>query len=202
MTDLSSFIQTIRGFTGIFDIGVHSDALVTSWVRMGEERVSRQLRIADQITISAPLNYTANVAIDVPEDWVQNDFVRVVGGKELQFEQRGAFYSRANTNGYYTSSGRKLIIGGPAGVAGQIELHYFAVVPELDAEDSSWLANDQSQLLVSATLIPAFMRMQEPDQSMAYETYVGSAIVALNEAYQMNTARGGRIVRARSRRLG
>lgn len=193
---LAEFITTIRGWTGYKDPTVHDDALITSWIRMGEERLNDDLRIDRMVIIDATGTVASNT-MDLPADWLESDFVRFVDGPELVFATRPNFYDKENSTGFYTVSGRTLIFGGTESVneGKEVELHYFQEVPQFTGP-ATWVSDHHIRLLTSATMVPASMHLQEPERVQMWEAGTQATIDKLNSNYKTSkVARGGTLVR-------
>lgn len=191
--NLNEFITTIRGWTGYNDPAVVSNALITSWVRMGEERLNTDLRIADMVQIDTATIYNRRVV--TPTDWIKNDFLRMKDVGIIRYMSRDEFYSKDHPDGHYTTSGKFLIVGGPVDkIEGRkVELHYFGDVPQLGA-DPNWVTQRYVRLLTSSTMIPASMYLREPEQAILWETDLTAAIAKLNDSYQASQASGSKLV--------
>ena len=197
-TTLSQFITIIRGYTGFQDPDVQSDELITSWVRMMEERASSDLRISHQVQIDTATIYEQRVQL--PLDWRSNDFVRIVDGAPLSFKPRKEFYDLTGGTGYFTVSGRFLIIGGtPDAVDGkEIEMTYFGDVPQLTDEvgNVSWLVEKCLTVAVAGTM--SFAADAMVDNSINWEDRFNTRVGKLNSEYLESISKGSGI----SRRVG
>lgn len=190
----ADFRTAIRSWTGFKDPDVQTDADIDSWIKIAEERCNLELRIADMLQIRTSLVSEARVV--VPTDWLANDFIRMVDGPELRYMDRPQFYAEGQPPNTYAVSGRFLLIGGePDAVNGKtIELHYFGAVPTFVDEDT-WLYTKYSSLYMAAVMTPASMRMQEPENAVAYEAQVSNLIGKLNAAYIGTRSAGSRLNR-------
>jgi hypothetical protein len=192
----SEFVTSIRGWTGYKNPDRLSDSLIMSWVRIGEERLNEDLRIADMVQIDTATIYSNRVT--VPNDWIANDFLRFENGAEILFVNRNEFYSLKDSSGKYTVAGRFLIIGGDNDtVEGlTVELHYFGGVPQL-MNTATWLTSRHVKLITAATMIPASIWLQEPDRAASWELSVSGTVAKLNDNYNTSTAKSGTIIRKR-----
>lgn len=198
---LDEFITTIRGWTGYKDPNVHTNALITSWTRMGEERLNLDLRIADMVQID-----TANILqnrVATPADWLENDFLREVDGNELVYLPRTRFYAEDSPRNFYTTSGKFLIIGGDIdqNEGKDVELHYFGQVPVL-AGETNWVVDKHLRLLTSAVMTPASMYIHEAEAAALWETGVAGFIKTLNDQYLASKAKSGTMSRKIQSRFG
>lgn len=203
---LSEFIALVRDYTGFQDTTVQTNAKITSWVRMAEERTSSELRVADMVQIDTALITTQRVL--VPSDWRAADFVRIVDGDTLEFQPRKEFYRLNNATGYFTTSGRYLMVGGPPDtVDGKtVELHYFGDVPQLtndvdinDEPIESWLAERYHTILLNGTMTFAAPAMV--DNSVDWDAKFTDRVAKVNDEYLRSIGSGSGLAR-RSRSFG
>lgn len=195
---LNELIAQLRYYLGTYDETVQTDAILTNFVRMGEELISSRLRVADMIQID-----TATLTLDrveLPNDWQANDFVRLVDGRELTYKPRGEFYSMQNSTGWYTTSGLFLMVGGDPGPLNskQLELHYFGDVPPVGVE-GTWLSTRYSSVLLHAAMYFATGGTTDDERSSKYMDYVEKQTDTLNNNYRRSIGSGSRLnIRARS----
>jgi hypothetical protein len=195
--DLTEFLSSLRGWTNFLDEEVFTDALLTSFLRMGEEYLSQNLRCNDMLQID-----TATVVVDrvtLPPDFQKMDFCRIVGGAELRYKPRAQFYSMENTAGYFTTSGLYLIVGGPPSPtsAKEVELHYFGDVPPLTGA-ANWVSTRYLNLLTSSAMVWASAKMEDSEQKSQWLNDLITNINSVNENYMTSTGSGSRL----SRRIG
>lgn len=193
MTAIDDFCVTIRQWMN-WGEEEYPNPLITTMVRMGEERLNEDLRIADMIITSSD----NSVAIDrftLPDDWLESDFVRVVDGEPLEYKSRNDFYTKNadgsyDNRGKFTTIGRELIVS--TDLNGEsIEVSYFGRVPSLDGP--TWLYTKYSGLYISATLVSASAYYVEDDRLGIWTTNVTDTINRLNAAYRMAQPSGSRL---------
>lgn len=194
--NLADFLTTIRGFTKFRDTEVHTDALLISYLRMGEERLSADLRIADMIQIdTAELTATRT---RMPLDYRSMDFLRILGGKPIRYKTRDEFYDDEDnmTTRDYTTSGNFLIIGGTITEAAplSVEFHYFGDVEALEEDNESWLARRYPRLLTAATMEVASLGMVEDEGAVKWDKQAADLIAQMNADYKMSIASGSKLV--------
>lgn len=196
--NLTEFLTSLRGWTGFLDTTVFTDALLTNFLRMGEERISREMRCQEMLRID-----TATITlgrVTMPPDFRAADFVRIVDGNELIFKPRGEFYAlgsgQGSNRGYYTTSGRYLMIGGDPSASNEkeVELHYFGDVPPLTG-DATWLSTRYPTVLTAATMEWASTRMEDSEQKVNWSDDAGKAIDAVNVEYQRSIGSGSKLIR-------
>lgn len=199
MTALSDQCTVIRAWLNR-DAEDYPDALVTSWIRMAESRISRTLRCADQIDVDY-----AEVTIDrvlFPMDWLDLDFVRVIDGEPLEFLDRTTFYRKPLVSQirYYTITGNWLVVGGPPTeeATREIEMSYYASVPPLEASNT-WLQTKYPDLFLMATMVAASAYGVEDERATGFDASVKAAIQEINDQHSMAKASGSRLRRRTTR---
>lgn len=199
--NLQEFIESIRGWTGYHDPAVVPDNLIISWIRMGEERLNVDLRIADMVQIDTATIFSGRVV--TPLDWLSNDFLRVYGEGVYHYLPRDQFYRENKPKGKYSTAGKFLLIGGePDEIEGrQVELHYFGDVPKLIG-DANWVSSRYLRLLTSVTMVPALTYLKEPDQAAMWELDTASNIDKLNFAYRASIGAGSKLTLKKSKGFG
>ena len=199
MTTLADFFTQIRGFTGFTDPTVQTDALLLSWLRMAEERCDSDLRVRDMIKIATVESYEGEA--ELPEDFREATFVGVQSSRLiLEFSDFQDFYADEGPAGKFAYSGPTLFIGG--NVSDTIDLHYFADVPRLTAEGSTWLSEKYLTIITGATLAIAFMSMQEPERAAQWNAAAKGRIEKVNQEYLVAKTAGSRLRRRLNNRLG
>ena len=111
-----------------------SDDLVTSFVRMAEQKLNAELRIDRMIQFSDEALIASRCA-PLPDDCLQLELVRIAnlnvpdGYIPIRYKSRDEFYTTVDNwmTGFYTIQGRQIYIGGPPDtVNGQIlKLTYY-----------------------------------------------------------------------------
>lgn len=183
----------------------YPDQLLFSFTRMGEERINEKLRIADMVVTSVPLTIVNGTA-EFPDDWLESDFVRIIGGDPLQYKPRADFYTRDTATGLYENRGKFTTIGRQIFVADnvvtdtELEVAYFAKVPVLD--NATWLSTKYGALNLMATLIHAGMYYVEDERTAGWSTFVDNKIESLNTAYKMAQPSGSRLTSKSKRTFG
>lgn len=202
--NLATFIVSIRGWTGFSDSDVNTDALITGWLRMAEERISEELRCSDMVQIDTGL-VTVN-RIKLPPDWRANTFVRVLspatGPSVLAYKPIADYYNESEPLGFYTTSGLNLMVGGaPDAIHGKtVEIHYFGDVPPLGVfegitDPGTWLSNRYPRLLTAATMSVASMGLIEDTRAITWETEATNRISTMNAEYTTSKASGSKLKR-------
>lgn len=182
----------------------YSDVLITGFTRMGEERLNETLRIADMVKTSVPLTIVASAAT-FPADWLESDFVRIIGGGPLQYKPRADFYTPNDMGAYenagkFTTIGKEIFVDSAVVSGTELEISYFARVPPLD--DATWLSINYPSLNLMATLIHAGMYFIEDERTAGWVTFVESKIKSLNDAYKMAQPSGSRLSAKSKRTFG
>jgi len=192
--DLTEFLAALRGWTNFLDADVFSDAMLTSFLRMGEEDISRELRCGDMLQIDTAV--IIHNRVNLPTDYRAMDFVRIIGGKELRYKPRPEFYDLKSTEGFFTTSGNFLMVGGnPTAIdAKNVELHYFGDIPPLTGA-ANWVSTRYLSILTAATMVWASTKMEDPEAKMQWQDTSTRGINALNDEYRKSIGAGSRLRR-------
>lgn len=192
MTAIGDHCNTIRAWLN-FD---YADSLITSWTRMAEEYVSSILRVKHMIAIDQATLTQSRVFL--PLDWLDLDFVRVVGGRPLRFMERDTFY-RGDNCGHYTITGNYLVVGDDVQDGLNVEISYYEHVPPL-GDDPNWLQQYYSRVYVAATLSAACAYSIEDDRALMWQASVDDLAAKLNEGHATSRSSGSRLVSVRGKR--
>lgn len=189
MSAIAEFIEQIKGWIN-FD---YSDDLVTSWIRMAEERINTELRVREMIKVDRGL-FIQDPTAPLPEDWLEMDLVRRLDRKEpLRYSDRHDFYTK-DTDGYYTIIGDFIVIGGPFNKGVEVEIYSYRQVPPL-GEEATWLYKKHPRLYTAAVLTMAVAYGVEDERAPMWEAEVSTRISQLNAAHRLSRASGSRITR-------
>jgi hypothetical protein len=93
MTALTDQCNLIRSWLAIGD-DVYPDSVVTSWIRMAEEALSKKLRCKEMIQIDTGVLIEQRYLL--PSDWRELSFVRIVGSRGLRYIPKDDFYNPDN----------------------------------------------------------------------------------------------------------
>ena len=145
-----------------------SDTLVTSFVRMAEQKFNAELRVDRMIQFDEAL--IAARCAPLPDDWLQMDLVKIEnangadGFLPIRYKARDEFFNLTDTwaYGYYTIEGRQIFIGGPPDTSeGQtLKIVYFGEVPVFsDTQDKAGSTpNIRRSICTPRSCTPTFTR--------------------------------------------
>ena len=187
------------------------DSLVTSFIRMAEQRLNAELRVDRQIQFDEAL--IASRCAPLPDDWLSMELVRIAnpnvpdGFIPLRYKSRDEFFTTTDNwaYGFYSIQGRQIFIGGtPDTVNGQtLKITYYGEVPVFSDTVNSWVYDKYPSLYLSAAMIYAFSHASgEEDKMMAVTQVVTDMITKLNALHATSRASGSRVTRSRVRSFG
>lgn len=199
MTAIADFCTIIRSWLNRKDL---TDPVLTSIVRMAEERLNEELRIREMVVVTSGIDSSSGV-VDLPADWLETELIRHNNGRDLRYIPKTDMFSFASseTYGKYTTSGPKIYIGGDNIAGDVVELHYIAKVPVLSASPT-WLSIKFPSLYLSAALVMASALGFEDDRAAAWEANTSTKIAKLNEKYVLSKAAGSRLTSKSSTKAG
>jgi hypothetical protein len=217
VTDFADFKTTIAEWANRQD---WSDALVTSFVRMAEQKLNAELRVDSMIQFDEAL--VINRCAAMPPDWLQMDLVRLGltapsppaaywgpgdGFLPVHYMARDEFFRSPDsyTWRYYTIEGRQIYFGGtPDQVNGKTyKIAYYGKVPVFSDTVNSWVYTDQPNLYLFSALMHADLHaIGEEVTAGALKTLAEDMIGKLNANHLRAKASGSRVNRTRRRSFG
>lgn len=219
MSDYSDFKNQIAEWCNRQD---WPDALVTSFVRMAEQKLNAELRVDRMIEFYEALVISG--CAPLPDDWlelvsdvgvqIQNPAIQFVNGQigfsPLRYMARDPFFAlydtrRGWTKRYYTLQGRQIYFGGyPDDVDGrQVKITYYGEVPLFSDAQSSWVYTKYPNLYLFAALMHADLHAVGEEQTAANcKSLAEDMIGKLNAEHLRAKASGSRVTRSRIRSFG
>lgn len=219
MTDFADLQTQIADWANRQD---WSPTLVTSFIRMCEQKLNSELRIDRMIQTEDAL--IAAQCAPLPTDWLEMDLVRIgdavtpTGFIPINYKPRDEFF-RLNNMPYsgntpstwnstyhkYTIEGRQIFIGGPPdAVNGRtVRIDYYGEVPVFSDTQPSWVYTKYPALYLYGSLMHADLHAQgEEQQSAMLNGLVQDMIGKLNADHQRARASGSRLARSKVRSFG
>lgn len=211
MTDFADFKTSIADWANRQD---WSDALVTSYVRMAEQKFNSELRVDRMI------NFATNVVTcrcsTLPDDWLE--FISDAGVKiankngadgylPVRYKSEDEFFN-LNDNwayGYYTIQGRQIFFGGPPDDTEGIpfKIAYYGEVPVFADDVDSWIYSKYPNLYLFSALMHADLHAVGEEQDAAnLKSLAEDMIGKLNADHLRAKASGSRLTRSRIRSFG
>jgi hypothetical protein len=202
MTALSDQCGIIRKWLDLGD-EVYPDEVVTSWIRMAEEQLSKKLRCKDMIQIDTGLLIQQRYLL--PSDWRAMDFLRVIDGKPLRYSPRDDFYNPDrkyidDQKNCYTIIGNYIIVTAyPDGRS--VEISYYQDIPALNGS-ATWLVNQYYTLFLVTTLNMAAMYAIEDERQPLWSGKSDELISDINSEHASSKASGSRLTSRHRRSFG
>ena len=208
MSDFSDFVAQIKEWQNRDD---WSDNLATSFVRMAEQKMNQELRVARMIQSDDAL-ITSRCA-PLPDDWLEMSLVRLAnpnmpdGFLPIRYKSRDEFFQLPDKWAwrFYTIEGRQLFLGGePDQVNGEtVRITYYGEVPVFAEDTPSWVYTKYPNLYLSAAMMHAYMHaVGEEQQAALAKQLVEDEIAKLNTEWSLAKASGSRLTRTRTRSFG
>jgi len=208
MSDFSDFCAQIADFANRQDWSAN---LVTSFVRMAEQKFNAELRV-DRMVAFAEGQIMDRCAL-LPDDWLEMDLVKVEnsngadGFLPARYKSRDEFFNLSDKNSfmYYTLEGRQMYFGGTPddieGVAYQIM--YYGEVPVFSDTVTSWVYTKYPTLYLFGALIHSDLyAVGEEPKAAQLKQFVEDQITKLNSVHLKAKASGSRLRRTRVRSFG
>jgi hypothetical protein len=188
-----------------------SDTLVTSFVRMAEQKLNAELRISRMIQFAS--NTVTQRCGALPDDWLAFDLVLIAstvapgGWTPIRYKARDEFLQLPDkwSQNFYTIEGRTIFFGGtPDAIEGvNFQIYYFGEVPVFSDTVDSWVYTKYPNLYLSAALMHAYMHaVGEEAQAAGAKALTEDTISKLNDEFRMARSSGSRLTRTRTRSFG
>lgn len=196
--------------------------LVTSFVRMAEEKFNRELRCSRMI--KSATNTVTQRCSTLPDDWLETSLIQVTfppangtggcyppvapgGWLPIRYKARDEFFKLPDkwAQNYYTVEGRQMFFGGtPDATEGiQFQISYYAEVPVFSDTVDSWIYTKYPNLYLAAAMMHAQMHAVGEEQQAALSKQLAEdEISKLNDEWRMAKASGSRLTRTRTRSFG
>jgi hypothetical protein len=208
MTDFADFKTAIAEWANRQD---WTDALVTSFVRMAEQKLNQDLRVSRMIKREHAL--IASRCAPLPDDWLETDLIQMpnssapTGSSPWRYKSRDEFFNLTDnaSYGFYTYKARNIQFGGaPDTINGQnCVLWYYAEVPLFADATPSWVYTKYPNLYLFAALMHADLHaVGEENAAAMLKAQVDDTIQKLNNAHLLSKASGSRVTRTRTRSFG
>jgi hypothetical protein len=219
VSDFSDFKTQIAEWANRQD---WSDTLVTSFVRMAEQKLNAELRIDLMIQNDEAL--VIDRCAQLPDDWLQMDLVRLGltwptssppvpywgpadGFLPVHYKARDEFFREPDscTWRYYTIEGRQIFFGGtPDQVNGKTyKIAYYGEVPAFNDDVDSWVYTKFPNLYLFSALMHADLHaIGEEPTAGALKQLAEDMIGKLNQNHLRAKASGSRVNRSRRRSFG
>lgn len=208
MTDFADFKAQILEWINREDF---PDVLVTSFIRMAEQKLNAELR--HNRMIKSSINTVTQRCSTVPDDWIEFDLVEletknVPGGwAPIRYKARDEFLQLPDkwSIGHYSVEGRQMFFGGtPEATEGiKYQIFYFAELPVFSDTVNSWMYTKYPSIYLSAALMHAYMHaVGEEGQAAAAKQLTEDGIQKLNVEHNLSKASGSRLTRTRVRSFG
>lgn len=196
MTLLQDQIALIKEWTLVRNL---SDAIVTSWVRMFEERLNDEMRVQEMLK-TVPVEYFPT--LNFLPDCLEIESIHLQGGRSFEVSSTADF--RDTTRGEYRGRPVYAIIGNTIHLnygaqqlpSTTLELTYYARVTPLDNAYFP-LFNNFPSLYTFGPLTFSAPYLQEDERLTVWGAFVNTRIQAANTAWQTRKLSGGKLHRQR-----
>lgn len=201
MTALEDQCGVIRDWLNLGS-DVYPNSVVTSWIRMCEEKLSKELRCKDMLQIDVGTLIEQRYLL--PSDWRGMDFVRVIGGKPLRYAPRDDFYNpdyASDQPNVYTMTGNYLITGANTAAGTKVEISYYQDLPAL-GDTPTWPLVKYPTLYLVTSLGLASLYAIEDERGPIWRDQSDSLIGDINIEHQLSKASGSRLTQRHRRSFG
>ncbi|QAX31311.1 phage adaptor protein [Leisingera sp. NJS204] len=148
------------------------------YVGMAERALSKRLRVADMET-AATLTTDAQGRAALPADFEAVRMITVPPGVELAARPIASVQSKYAGRPGYAIQARELL---STVKETDHELAYYAALPSLEADNTNWLLEKESEIYLQAVLFQVYAGENELERAQATAGYLGALIDALADA--------------------
>ena len=146
-------------------------ALMPDFVTLAEARISRDLRLRQQIT-STTLAATAGVqTVAIPADWLEFENLTVVASPDRQLvyvpvEHMDSRYDSMDVGipVVYTIEGSSILLAPKPDAAYPLSVFYYARFPSIITNSTNWLLTNHPSIYLFSCLIEVFSYLQNSDE--------------------------------------
>lgn len=177
MPTLTEFCSTVRSW--VDDLNP-SDTLVTSWVRIAEERMNNELRV-DEMIVRTIATFSDDCVV-LPDNWLKTIYVKPVAEPAYTFVSNKAYFDGLpDDTGRYTNVGRSIFVWPPIDpdALTQIEIGYYAKVPPL-GDTTNPIIDRFPGLYLNCTLAAGQPYLIEDERLATFSSLATAAIQMAN----------------------
>jgi hypothetical protein len=176
--------------------------MLPSFLRLAEARISKDLRLASQLT-TATLTQAAGIrGVSLPDDWLAFKSLTLPGSPDRPLEyvpMEGLDHAYGHpARGTYTIDGFTLLTGPVTTTPYTLTARYYARLPSLLITDNNWLVLNHPGIYLWSVLIEAMLYTQNTEQMAAYQQRYLAEVAQLQSAERL-AAHSGSTLRIRTR---
>jgi len=169
---------------------------IPDFIRLGEERINRDLRVSDMIAAPATLTIVAGQNwVALPADWLEFKRIRSTAEPLIEYLSPDALEDLP-PNGdasKYSVEGRRLLYGQTPDADLALSVRYYAQLPVLDDSTTTWLLEKAPSVYLYASLVEGALFTKNSKAAGEWGTLYDKAIAALESADQAAAVSGGRL---------
>lgn len=176
------------------------DSLVTDripdFIRLGEERINRDLRVSDMIAAPSTLTIVAGQNwVALPTDFLEFKRIRSSTEPRIEYMSPDALEDLApcGDGSKYSIEGRRLLYGQTPDANLDLSVRYYAQLPVLDDSTTTWLLEKAPSVYLYASLVEGALFTKNSKAAGEWGTLYDKAIAALEGADEAAAVSGGRL---------
>jgi hypothetical protein len=173
-TDLKTSVQgwLARGDSLVVD-------RIPDFIRLGEERIGRKLRVSAMVTPPTVLTILAGQNwVALPDDWLAFKRIRSAAEARIEYMAPTALEDLppAGDASKYSIEGRRLIYGQTPTANLDLTVKYYARPPLLSGAASTWLLTESPSVYLYAALIEGAMFIKDSAKAGEWGTLFDKAV--------------------------
>lgn len=169
---------------------------IPDFIRLGEERINRDLRVAAMIAPPSTLTIVAGQNwVDLPDDWLEFKRVRSAAEPLIEYMSPDALEDLP-PNGdasKYSIEGYRLIYGQTPTANLALTVRYYAWIPFLATNPTTWLLDLAPSIYLYAALLEGALFTKNSKAAGEWGTLYDKAVAALQGTDEAATISGSRL---------
>lgn len=169
---------------------------IPDFIRLGELRINRDLRVAAMIAPPSTLTIVAGQNwVALPDDWLAFKRVRSAAEPLIEYMAPDALedLAPAGDASKYSIEGYRLIYGQTPTVNLALTVRYYAWIPYLATAGATWLLDISPDIYLYASLLEAAMFVKNSKAAGEYGSLYDKAVAALQSADEAANVSGSRL---------
>jgi len=167
---------------------------IPDFIRLGEERINRDLRVSDMIAAPVTLTIVADQNwVALPADFLEFKRIRSDAEPRIEYMTPDALEDLPPSGdaSKYSIEGRRLLYGQTPDADLPLAVRYYAQLPVLDDSTTTWLLTKAPSVYLYAALVEGALFTKNSKAAGEWGTLYDKAIAALESADEAAAISGG-----------
>ena len=168
---------------------------VADFIRLGEERIWRRLRVSDMVTLPSTLTILAGLQyVDLPDDWLAFKRISSAAEPRIEFMPPDQLWDLPTPGSAtaYSIEGRRLLYGQIPAADLDLTVRYYAHPGNLsDSIATTWLLTKAPSAYLYAALLEAYLWAKNPAKVGEYGKLLDDVLAGLDSQDKAAMISGG-----------